>query len=85
MSKWMRAAILIDSEQLVLEESSQTFFVNFFGKSYVVAIPKLNSWQQKISCTCKHGSIQGMTQGALCSHKLAAIAFLVEQHRRNTL
>jgi len=80
----LKAWAYIDSGK-VQEECKSNETIYFKVGEHELSFPRANSWQHQIVCSCKHGSLQGISRGALCCHKIAVLAFKTLQFRRKRM
>lgn len=60
----------------VVDESDKRVFLEVEGSSDTYGV-RVES-DHTFACTCPYATLKGLPKGALCSHALAALVYLVE-------
>lgn len=73
-----KARTLVDEGRVTLqEETDKRVYLEIEGSHDTYGV-RLES-DHSFSCTCPYATLRGLPKGALCSHVLAALAYLTDR------
>lgn len=79
---YAKAREIVDEGRVeVTDESDKRLYLEVEGSTDTYGV-RVES-DHTFACTCPYATLKGLPRGALCSHALAAIVYLVEVEGRN--